>query len=295
MTAPVIVPVIESLDLTEFEAEFAPTLSGAAASSSSLETVLSVRDVSKTYPNGTRALRNVSFEVRRGEFVVIIGPSGAGKSTLMRSLNRLVEVTEGVIDVEGQDLTRASGRKLRAVRRRVAMVFQHANLVGRLTVLQNVLHGRIGHMSTLRGMFGRYPEADKRTAVELLQEIDLGEHMYNRASELSGGQKQRVGIARAIIQDPAVLLCDEPIASLDPSVSKVIMDMIYQMTAERGITTIVNLHQIDVALRYATRIIGMHKGEIVFDGTPSELTRETIELIYDTSLEELMIAEEFAK
>jgi phosphonate transport system ATP-binding protein len=231
----------------------------------------------------------------RGEFVVVIGPSGSGKSTLLRSLNRLVNVTSGAIEVEGQTLTKASGRKLRTIRRRVAMVFQHANLVGRLTVLQNVLHGRIGHMSTLAGMFGRYAEADKQNAVNLLGEIELTDQMYNRASELSGGQQQRVGIARAIIQNPAVLLCDEPIASLDPSVSKVIMDMIYKMTADRGITTIVNLHQIDVALRYATRIIGLHKGELVFDGAPSELNRETIELIYNTSLDELMISEDFAK
>ena len=255
------------------------------------QTVLSVRNISKTYPNGVQALKDVSFDVTKGEFVVIIGPSGSGKSTLMRSLNRLVEVSAGTIEVEGANLTKASGRRLRAVRRRVAMVFQHANLVGRLTVLQNVLHGRIGHMGLVRGVFGWYSEADKRAAVALLAEIDLGDRMYNRASELSGGQKQRVGFARAITQQPAVLLCDEPIASLDPSVSKVIMDMIYSMTAGRGITTIVNLHQIDVALKYATRIIGMHKGEVVFDGTPSELTRETIELIYDTSIDELMIAE----
>ena len=175
------------------------------------------------------------------------------------------------------------------------MVFQHANLVGRLTVLQNVLHGRLGHMGTFAGMFGRYTESDKQTAVDLLGEIELGEHMYNRAAELSGGQKQRVGIARAIIQDPSVLLCDEPIASLDPSVSKVIMDMVLQMATSRGITAIVNLHQIDVALRYATRIIGMHKGQIVFDGPPAELTKDTIELIYDTPIEELMIGEELQR
>lgn len=278
---------VDLSQMAEFEADF--------KTPSASDTVLSVRNISKTYSNGTKALKNVSFDIKRGEFVVVIGPSGSGKSTLLRSLNRLVDITEGEIEVDGQSLTKAGGRKLRAVRRRVAMVFQHANLVDRLTVLQNVLHGRIGHMSTLAGMFGRYKETDKRTAVQLLEEIELSEQMYNRASELSGGQKQRVGIARAIIQDPAVLLCDEPIASLDPSVSKVIMDMIYQMTADRGITTIVNLHQIDVAMRYATRIIGLHKGELVFDGTPAELDKETIELIYNTSIEELIIGEEFRK
>jgi len=266
-----------------------------AADLAGADTVLSVQRISKTYPNGTKALRDVSFDVRRGEFIAVIGPSGSGKSTLMRSLNRLVDVTSGTVLVDGEDLTKAGGARLRAVRRRVGMVFQHANLVGRLTVLQNVLHGRLGHIGTFAGMFGRYTEADKQTAVELLGEIELGEHMYNRAAELSGGQKQRVGIARAIIQDPSVLLCDEPIASLDPSVSKVIMDMIFQMATSRNITAIVNLHQIDVALRYATRIIGMHKGQIVFDGPPAELTKETIELIYDTPIEELMIGEELQR
>jgi len=286
-SAPVIETPVTIDDMAAFETAIANTPDLAA------DTVLSVQNISKTYPNGTKALRNVSFDVKRGEFIVVIGPSGSGKSTLMRSLNRLVDVTNGTILVDGENLTKASGRKLRSVRRRIAMVFQHANLVGRLTVLQNVLHGRMGHMSTLAGMFGRYSETDKQTAVSLLSEIDLGEHMYNRASELSGGQKQRVGIARAIIQDPTVLLCDEPIASLDPSVSKVIMDMIYQMATSRNITAIVNLHQIDVALKYATRIIGMHKGEVVFDGTPAELTKDTIELIYNTSIDELMIGEEF--
>ena len=281
----VVDPSVDSANMQEFEAEF----------HTNTDTVLSVKNISKTYNNGTQALKNVSFDIKRGEFVVVIGPSGSGKSTLLRSLNRLVDITDGEIEVDGQSLTKASGRKLRAVRRRVAMVFQHANLVDRLTVLQNVLHGRIGHMSTLAGMFGRYKEADKRTAVDLLGEIELSEQMYNRASELSGGQKQRVGIARAIIQDPAVLLCDEPIASLDPSVSRVIMDMIYKMTADRGITTIVNLHQIDVAMKYATRIIGLHKGELVFDGTPAQLDKETIELIYNTSVDKLIIGEEFKK
>ncbi len=272
-----------------------PTQDTDPTSPAGADTVLSVQNISKTYPNGTKALQNVSFDVKRGEFIVVIGPSGSGKSTLMRSLNRLVDVTSGTVLVDGEDLTKAGGAKLRAVRRRVAMVFQHANLVGRLTVLQNVLHGRLGHMGTFAGMFGRYTEADKQTAVDLLNEIELGEHMYNRAAELSGGQKQRVGIARAVIQDPSVLLCDEPIASLDPSVSKVIMDMIYKMATSRDITAIVNLHQIDVALKYATRIIGMHKGKVVFDGPPSELTKDTIELIYNTPIEELMIGEELAR
>ena len=146
-------------------------------------------------------------------------------------------------------------------------------------------------MKGLAGIIGLYSEADKRAAVELLKEIDLGPFVYNRAAELSGGQKQRVGIARAVMQDPKIMLCDEPIASLDPSSSKVIMDMIRTMSAKRGITCVVNLHQIDVALKYATRIIGLHKGKVVFDGPPAELDAATIETIYNTSIDELMIGE----
>jgi len=265
-----------------------------AGTATERDVVMSVRDVVKTYPNGTQALRGVSFDIHRGEFVVVIGPSGSGKSTLMRSLNKLVDVTSGTIEIEGADITRTRGRALRLLRRRVAMVFQHYNLVYRLSTLQNVLHGRLGHMSGLAGLAGRYSEADKLKAIELLDEIELGDHLYNRAAELSGGQKQRVGIARAIMQDPSVLLCDEPIASLDPSMSKIIMDTIFTMAMKHGITAVVNLHQIDVALRYATRIIGLHQGEVVFDGPPAALTTAMIEKIYNTSIAELMISEELA-
>jgi len=265
-----------------------------AGTATERDVVMSVRDVVKTYPNGTQALRGVSFDIHRGEFVVVIGPSGSGKSTLMRSLNKLVDVTSGTIEIEGADITRTRGRALRLLRRRVAMVFQHYNLVYRLSTLQNVLHGRLGHMSGLAGLAGRYSEADKLKAIELLDEIELGDHLYNRAAELSGGQKQRVGIARAIMQDPSVLLCDEPIASLDPSMSKIIMDTIFTMAMKHGITAVVNLHQIDVALRYATRIIGLHQGEVVFDGPPAALTTAMIEKIYNTLIAELMISEELA-
>ncbi|MCL1899708.1 MAG: phosphonate ABC transporter ATP-binding protein [Promicromonosporaceae bacterium] len=254
-------------------------------------TVLAVDNVSKRYPNGVQALKGVSFSVAQGEFVVVIGPSGSGKSTLLRSLNKLVEVSDGRIEIDGECISATSGRALQRLRRKVAMVFQHYNLVGRLSVLQNVLHGRLGYMNWLSGALGRYSEADKVAAIDLLHELDLGEFVYNRAGELSGGQKQRVGIARAVMQQPKVMLCDEPIASLDPSSAKVIMDMIRTMSEGRDITCVVNLHQIDVALKYATRIIGLHAGELVFDGPPSQLDAETIELIYNTPIEELMISE----
>lgn len=245
--------------------------------------------IEKVYGNQVRALHDISLEVRAGEFVAVIGPSGSGKSTLLRMVNQLVVPSGGHVYIDGEEVTGASGKKLRLLRRKVGMIFQHYNLVQRLSVMQNVLHGRLGYMSALDGMLGNYTEEDKRKAIDLLQEIEMGDRLYNRASDLSGGQKQRVGIARAIMQEPKLLLCDEPIASLDPNASKIIMDLIYQMTQRRNIACIVNLHQLDVAMRYATRIIGLAKGEMIFDGTPQQLNNAVIEKIYNTSMENLII------
>ena len=254
-----------------------------------MSTVLKMEHIEKVYGNQVRALTDINLEVSEGEFVAIIGPSGSGKSTLLRTINQLVVPSGGQVYIDGEEVTGASGKKLRLLRRKVGMIFQHYNLVHRLSVMQNVLHGRLGYMSAMDGMLGNYTEADKRKAIGLLQEIEMGDRLYNRASDLSGGQKQRVGIARAIMQEPKLLLCDEPIASLDPSVSKIIMDLIYQMTQRRNIACIVKLHQLDVAMRYATRIIGLAKGEMVFDGPPQQLNNAVIEKIYNTSMENLII------
>ena len=254
-----------------------------------MSTVLKMEHIEKVYGNQVRALHDISLEVRAGEFVAVIDPSGSGKSTLLRTVNQLVVPSGGHVYIDGEEVTGASGKKLRLLRRKVGMIFQHYNLVQRLSVMQNVLHGRLGYMSALDGMLGNYTEEDKRKAIDLLQEIDMGDRLYNRASDLSGGQKQRVGIARAIMQEPKLLLCDEPIASLDPNASKIIMDLIYQMTQRRNIACIVNLHQLDVAMRYATRIIGLAKGEMIFDGTPQQLNNAVIEKIYNTSMENLII------
>lgn len=254
-----------------------------------MSTVLKMEHIEKIYGNQVRALTDIKLEVSSGEFVAIIGPSGSGKSTLLRTINQLVFPSSGRVYIDGEEITGAGGKQLRLQRRKVGMIFQHYNLVHRLSVMQNVLHGRLGYMSAMDGMLGNYTEADKRKAIELLQEIDMGDRLYNRASDLSGGQKQRVGIARAIMQEPKLLLCDEPIASLDPNASKIIMDLIYQMTQRRNIACIVNLHQLDVAMRYATRIIGLAKGELVFDGPPQQLNNEVIEKIYNTSMENLII------
>mgnify|MGYP001623105029 FL=1 len=254
-----------------------------------MEAILKFDQVSKDYPNGVHALKKVSVEVSEGEFVSVIGPSGSGKSTLLRAINRLIPVSSGPVWLDGQAVSAQKGKKLREQRCKVGMIFQNYNLVYSLSVLQNVLHGRLGYMSGLKGVFGLYSEQDKQEALDLLEELGLEQFCYNRASDLSGGQKQRVGIARAIMQKPKLLLCDEPIASLDPSSAKTIMDLLRDMSQKRKIACIVNLHQLDVAVKYSTRIIGLSKGEIVFDGTPEELDDRTIEKIYGTSRENLMM------
>ena len=254
-----------------------------------MSTILEFDNVTKYYSNGIHALKNASFEVEEGEFISIIGPSGSGKSTILRSINKLISITDGEITLDGVSVNKQKGKSLRHLRRNIGMIFQNYNLVYSLSVFQNVLHGCLGYMDGLKGIFGIYSEADKKRALELLEELGISQYAYNKASDLSGGQKQRVGIARAIMQQPKVLLCDEPIASLDPSSAKTIMDLLKGMSQKRNIACIVNLHQLDVALKYSTRIIGLSKGEIVFDGTPDELTDSAIERIYNTSRENLMM------
>ena len=213
-----------------------------------MEPLISFRSVSKRYPNGTHALNDISLDIAPGEFISIIGPSGSGKSTLLRLVNRLITATDGEVLVDGQDMSRLRGAALRAQRRKVGMVFQNYNLVYRLSVIQNALHGRLAHLHGVRGLFGLYPEIDKQRAFELLVSLGLGAFIYTRAGELSGGQKQRVGIARAIMQDPKILLCDEPIASLDPASAKTIMDTLRDETRRRGLACLVNLHQLNAVL-----------------------------------------------
>jgi phosphonate transport system ATP-binding protein len=220
----------------------------------------------------------------------VIGPSGAGKSTLLRCINHLVVPTSGRIFIEGEEITGAQGARVRRLRRRVGMVFQHHNLVARLSVMQNVMHGRLGYMNTLDGILGRYAEEDKKRAVSILEQTGLGDFLYHRAGELSGGQRQRVGIVRALMQQPSALLCDEPIASLDPASAQVVMELIQDVCRRHGIACVVNLHQIDAALKYADRIVGMFEGAIVYDGLTGELGGAVIEKIYGKPMEELMIS-----
>lgn len=251
--------------------------------------LLEFQNVSKTYNNVTHALQDVTFSIEEGEFVSIIGPSGAGKSTLMRCANRLVDASQGAIFFDGQDVTKMGKKELRKVRTKTGMIFQHYNLVDRLSVIENVLHGLLGQKSTLSGMAGHYTEAEKAEAFHILQEMGLTEQAYKRCDELSGGQKQRVGIARAIMQKPRLILCDEPIASLDPKSSKVIMDHLKQINREKKITCLVNLHQVDVAIRYSERIIGVAGGRIVYDGPSGQLTQEIIHEIYQSGAHDLIM------
>lgn len=250
--------------------------------------ILEFKNVSKVYDNVTKALEDINFTVEEGEFVSIIGPSGAGKSTLLRCINRLIDTSCGVVMFDGQDITHVKGKELRDVRTKTGMIFQHYNLVDRLSVIENVLHGTLGKKSTLSGMVGHYTEEEKNTAFEILKELGLEQQVYKRCDELSGGQKQRVGIARAIMQQPKLILCDEPIASLDPKASKVIMDQLAEINKNKKITCIVNLHQVDVAMKYSQRIIGVAGGKIVYDGSPEKLDQETIHRIYQSSASDLI-------
>lgn len=244
------------------------------------EVVLETKDLSMEFPDGTQALKNVTLTIKKGELVSIIGPSGAGKSTFMRSLNMLNKPTEGQIVFEGENVLKARGKQLRQIRRRIGMVFQHFNLIKRSPTYQNVLHGRLGYMPSLKGGLGRFSEEDTRQALEILRRVGLEDQAFKRADELSGGQQQRVGIARAIAQTPSLLLADEPIASLDPSSSENVMTYLKNVCQEDGLTSIVNLHQVDFAKKFAHRIIGIKAGEVVFDGSPKELTEGITNYLY---------------
>lgn len=245
--------------------------------------LLTIRNLTKVYSDGTAALQGVDLQVERGEFVVVIGSSGAGKSTLLRCINRLVQPSEGSVMFNNIDATRASGRQVRRLRREVGMIFQSFNLIQRVSVLRNVLHGRLGYMNLLSGTLGLFTKHDVEEAKRILDRLGLKQQMYKRADELSGGQQQRVGIARALSQKPQLILADEPIASLDPVTSETIMHHLRTICREDGITCLVNLHQVEVAKKYATRIVGIHKGAVTFDGKPEELSEEAIGRIYQIS------------
>lgn len=256
--------------------------------------MIQFQNVSKVYPNGTVGLKNLNVTIHPGEFVVIVGLSGAGKSTMLRSINRLHEITDGEILIDGKSITAASGKELRNMRRDIGMIFQSFNLVKRSSVLRNVLSGRVGYHSTLRTLLGLFPKKDVELSLDALKRVNIYEKAYARADELSGGQQQRVSIARALAQEAKIILADEPVASLDPLTTRQVMDDLKRINQDLGITTIVNLHFIDLAREYATRIIGLRAGEIVFDGPVSEATDEAFSAIYGRAIkkDELLGVEE---
>jgi phosphonate transport system ATP-binding protein len=242
--------------------------------------VLRVVDLSKRYRTGDQALGGVSLSVAAGEVVGLIGPSGAGKSTLIRCVNRLVEPTSGQIFVGEMEITGVSRRHLREARRRIGMIFQEFALVERLTVMENVLSGRLGYVPFWRSWLRRFPQADVDKAFRLLDRVGLTDHVNKRADALSGGQRQRVGIARALEQDPDLLLVDEPTASLDPKTSRQIMRLICEICAERRLAAVINIHDVALAQMFVGRIVGLRAGKVVYDGPPSGLTQDTLVAIY---------------
>jgi phosphonate transport system ATP-binding protein len=253
-----------------------PDLGGSGVNGRSLE----IRRLSKEYRRGVPVLREVSLSIPGHGITAVIGPSGTGKSTLIRCINRLIEPTSGEIVFRGLDLARLSGRALRKARRKIGMVFQEYNLVERLTVMENLLCGRLGYVSPLKAWLRRFPAHDVARAFELLDAVGLGDFANQRADALSGGQRQRVGIARAIMQEPELLLADEPTSSLDPKTSVEIMELMTRLAGERDIPVIVNIHNVELAKRFAQRMIGMSGGRVVFDGPPDDLRDQHLKEIY---------------
>lgn len=244
--------------------------------------MLEVRNLTKVYNDGTVALRNVSFTVPDGEFLVIIGLSGSGKSTLLRCINRLIDPTEGEVLWDKVDLTQLDGEELRTVRRKIGMIFQHFNLVRRSSVMTNVIAGRLGYTPTWRSLLGRFSKADREQAISVLDRLGILDQAYKRADELSGGQQQRVGVARALMQEPRMILADEPVASLDPVLAHSILERLERLNQEDKITILCSLHYLDLVQRYSTSVIGLRDGQIVYRGS-----REDIRAMSDADFKEI--------
>ena len=253
-------------------------------------------NVSVTYRGGVKALRNIDLTIEDGEFVVIVGLSGAGKSTLLRALNGLVPATEGSIDFNGTEVVGASAAEMRQIRSDIGMIFQTFNLALRTTVINNVLMGRLSYVPAWRSTFGLWPTEERHKAMEALDRVGIVDKAYVRASDLSGGQQQRVGIARALAQEPEVMLADEPVAALDPITSRHVMGDLQRINRDLGITTLVNLHFLDLAREYGRRLIGLRDGYLVYDGDINDVDDQTFMEIYGRAIteEDLMAGVELA-
>jgi len=242
--------------------------------------MLTIDSLRKVYDSGDIALADVSLDVSGSETVAIIGPSGAGKSTLVRCLNRLVEPTSGTVRLDGVDVTALPEKRLPEIRRDMGMIFQEYNLIERLTVMENVLSGRLGYLSSWRAFRRDFPQHDVDRAFEILDRVGLSGFENNRADELSGGQRQRVGIARAVIQEPKLMLVDEPTSSLDPETSRDVMDLLTELAADEGVPVLLNIHEVDLAVEYADRIVGLTNGRVVYDGPASGVDESIEDTIY---------------
>ncbi|GAB3484594.1 phosphonate ABC transporter ATP-binding protein [Marinomonas dokdonensis] len=242
--------------------------------------LLSIRGLHKEYVAGNAILKGIDIDIEEQGIIAIIGPSGTGKSTLLRCINRLIDPTQGQILLEQEDLSQASGKQLRTLRRKIGMVFQEYNLVERLTVIENVLTGRLGYMSAWDAWRRKFSQEDINTAFQLLEAVGLAEHAKKRADSLSGGQRQRVGIARAVMQNPRLLLADEPTSSLDPKTAVEIMELLERFAEEKNMPALVNIHDVNLARRYAKRMIGMSNGVVIYDGAPEGITDDHLKQIY---------------
>jgi len=242
--------------------------------------MIEFKNVGKTYPNGVVGLKDINIEIKDGEFVSVIGSSGAGKSTFLRCINRLNDITSGEIFIDGQSLTKANKKELRKIRTHIGMIFQSFNLVKKATVQKNVLSGRLGYYSTMKSILGLFSKEDYQLVNDALERVGLLDKLHDRSDALSGGQQQRVSIARTLVQQASIILADEPVASLDPITTQKIMKDLKQINQELNKTVIVNLHSVELARNYSTRIIGLKAGEIVFDGTPQQATDDVLKSIY---------------
>lgn len=247
--------------------------------------MLKIQNLTKIYDGGVQALTNVSFEVPKGQFLAVIGLSGSGKSTLLRCINRLIEPTDGKIFWNGIDVTDASDEELRHIRRKIGMVFQHFNLVHRSSVLTNVLAGRLGYVNPAWSLVNRFPKSDMENAFKQLERVGIADKAYHRADELSGGQQQRVGVARAMMQNPEMILADEPVASLDPVLAHSIMQYLEMINKEDGVTVLCSLHFLDLVHRYADRVVALNEGKLMFDGSPKEIDDVKFKEIYGRDAE----------
>lgn len=243
--------------------------------------MIEFKNVSKVYPNGTRGLDGVNLQIEPGEFVAIIGLSGAGKSTLIRTINRMIDITDGQLIVDGTDVMTLKGKQLRKFRRKIGMIFQSFNLVSRSTVIKNVLSSNVPDMPWYKVLLGLYSKEQKMKALEALDKVNILEKAYNRCDELSGGQQQRVALARTLAQNPSIILSDEPVASLDPIMADVVMSDFAKINKEMNISILLNIHHVDLALKYATRVIGIRSGHIVYDGPTSQVTKEILDQVYN--------------